>query len=210
MSDTLLCQPETVLVLKPTESKDMMMDNLVSRFLTKLNNKDMLFEQLPIRKIDGLKVDVFIKSYQYCSDLKVYILIEDIMSEIICAHEDCPDHDYRQYYRKEFLMKTINHDELKRILSEILLILQNLKFSKLHGSLYEQGKQILDQTPLTWKRLLNADHIEWSVNECCVCMDDTLSSSICGHNLCRYCFQKLKKLKCPVCRQSLSFDDSDT
>lgn len=156
MSDTI-CQPETVLVLKPTDHKDTMMDELVSRFLTKLHNKENLFERLPIRKIDGLRVDVFLKSFEYCSDIKLYILIEDVISEVMCAHEDCPDHDYRQYFRREFLMKNTNHVELKKILSEILMILQRLKFSKLHGSLYEQGKHVLDTTPLTWKRLVTAD-----------------------------------------------------
>lgn len=193
-----------------TDNKDVMMDTIVSFFMTKLNKNDNLFERLPIRKIDGLKLDVFIKSFKQYSMTKLYLLIESSIPEIVCVHDHYPDHAYKEYFRKDFALKTINNIELKKVIAEIIGILHNLKFSKLYGVLMETDKQQHTDPTLMWKTLLISSHnIEWSVNECPVCMEETFSTSMCGHHLCRYCFQKLKKFKCPTCRQNLSYDDDD-
>lgn len=39
--------------------------------------------------------------------------------------------------------------------------------------------------------------------ECCVCMEQTIMSTNCNHNLCHSCYSKLKTKICPLCRSSL-------
>lgn len=41
-------------------------------------------------------------------------------------------------------------------------------------------------------------------NDCCVCLDQTISISTCNHPLCQKCFSKLKIKICPICRKILS------
>jgi hypothetical protein len=43
--------------------------------------------------------------------------------------------------------------------------------------------------------------------ECCVCLDNTKTTTPCGHKLCIVCWDKVKvlktKLPCPICRSNL-------
>lgn len=184
------------------DKKDNLLEPIVSFLVDKLNMNEDLVMRLPIYKMDEIKVDVFIKSYQY-QKTKIILFIEDVVPELFCVHDDCVG--YHEYMRKYFELKSVNHGEVSKVLEEIRKTLNNLEFSKLHGTFSEKGKH--DNTLLIWKSLLVADNIQWSVNECVVCMEDTISKTICGHHLCRCCFQRLKQSKCPVCRQSLSLDN---
>ena len=46
------------------------------------------------------------------------------------------------------------------------------------------------------------------INECSVCMEKNVVITQCGHNLCRICFDKIKKIDtcttCPICRSCLN------
>lgn len=189
-------------------STDAMLDTIASTFHTRLEKNENLMERLPIRRIDGLKMDVFIKTYKNTTHnlMKMYLLIEDAMPEIFCLGDDCIG--YHEYFRKDFTLKDMNVIEIRKVVEQMLTILNNLEFCKLRGILVEKGQSTPD-TALLWKRLIVADKVEWTINECPVCLDVTLSSTICDHPLCRCCFQKLKKAKCPTCRQALAFDDDD-
>lgn len=189
---------------QPSSDSDPMLDKIADYFLTTLNKNENLFERLPIHKIDGLKLDVFIKSYKIHDSIKINLIIEDAVEELLCLDDDYIG--YHEYFRKQFELKNANSTEMKRIVEEIRMTLNNLEFCKLHGILVEKGKHKLE-TSTVWKSLIVSDNIEWSTNECAVCMDDTFSTTICGHHLCRCCFQKLLKSKCPTCRQPLSCDD---
>ena len=185
-----------------------MLDMITSVFHTKLNKNENLYERLPIRKIDNLKLDVFIKTFKnFNSIMKIYLLIEDALPEFFCLDDDCVG--YHEYFRKDFELKSTDPVEIKKIIEQILVIINNLEFSRLHGRLMEKGKQPPD-TALIWKKLIVADNIEWKVNECPACMEETFSTTICDHPLCRYCFQKLRKTQCPTCRQPLAFEDDDS
>ena len=192
--------------LKQQDKKDDKVETLVALLVQKLKMKEDLIMRLPVHTIDSIKVDVFLKSFQYHKN-RIILFIEDVIPELHCIHDDC--HGYHEYMRKAFELKTIDVVEVSKVVEEICKILNDLEFSKLHGTFSEKGKH--DDTVLIWKSLLVADNIQWSVNECVVCMDETFSRTICGHHLCRCCFQRLKQSKCPVCRQSLSLDaESDS
>ena len=67
-----------------------MLDTITSVFHTKLSKNENLYERLPIRKIDNLKLDVFIKTFKnFNSIMKIYLLIEDALPEFFCIDDDC-------------------------------------------------------------------------------------------------------------------------
>jgi len=37
-------------------------------------------------------------------------------------------------------------------------------------------------------------------DECCVCLENCVTKTSCGHYLCRFCQDKLQTLRCPMCR----------
>ena len=185
-----------------------MLDTITSVFHSKLSKNENLYERLPIRKIDNLKLDVFIKTFKnFNSVMKIYLLIEDALPEFFCIDDDCVG--YHEYFRKDFELKSTDPAEIKKIIEQILVVINNLEFCRLHGRLVEKGKQPPD-TSLLWKKLIVAENIEWKVNECPACMEETFSTTICDHPLCRYCFQKLRKTQCPTCRQPLAFEEDDS
>jgi hypothetical protein len=189
-------------------SNDTRLDALARIFYTKLSKNETLYERLPIRKIDSMKLDVFMKTFKsFNNTMKIYLLIEDAMPEFFCRGDDCIG--YHEYFRKDFELKSKDVVEIKKVIEQVLTILNNLEFCRLHGRLVEKGKQPPD-TSLIWKKMIVADNIEWKVNECPVCMEETFSSTICDHPLCRCCFQKLMKSQCPTCRQPLALDEDDS
>lgn len=184
------------------------LDTISSIFSAKLQKNDHLIERLPIRMLGGLKVDVFLKTYKNSQQQrKIYLLVEDQIPEIFCLEDDCIG--YHEYFRKDFDLKTIDPDEIKKVLEQVILILNNLTFNRLRGVLIEKNQSTIPDLALLWKKLIVAENLEWSIQECVVCMEDTFSTTICDHPLCRLCFQKLKQQKCPSCRQSLTLDDED-
>lgn len=183
-------------------------DALAAIFHTKLSKNEILMERLPIRKIADLKLDVFLKTFKNFNNfMKIYLLIEDAMPEFFCIDDDCVG--YHEYFRKDFELKSNDIGEIKKAIEQVLTILNNLEFCRLHGRLVEKGKQPPD-TSLIWKKMIVADNIEWKVNECPVCMEETFTTTICDHPLCRCCFQKLRKTQCPTCRQPLALEEDDS
>lgn len=189
------------------EEKKDMLEKIVSYFLHKLNKNENLYERLPIRRIDDMKLDVFIKSYKH-QTTKIYLMIEDAIPELACPDDDCII--YHEYFRKDFELKNVNAIEVKKVVEEIRHVLNHLEFCKLRGTLVQKENHA-EEISLVWKSLIEAENIQWSANECVVCLDETFSKTICGHHLCRCCFQKLRTFKCPTCRRPLSYnDDSDS
>jgi len=51
------------------------------------------------------------------------------------------------------------------------------------------------------------DNIVLNIQECCVCLSETKTKTLCGHTLCWTCFDKITK--CPLCRECLKCYESD-
>ena len=47
-------------------------------------------------------------------------------------------------------------------------------------------------------------------NVCCVCGDETNTTTICKHHLCVGCWNKLDKLTCPCCRACVKYTDPES
>ena len=41
------------------------------------------------------------------------------------------------------------------------------------------------------------------INECSVCLDPTITTTICNHYLCQKCYSQLQEKICPSCREDL-------
>jgi hypothetical protein len=57
-------------------------------------------------------------------------------------------------------------------------------------------------------------HLYGNKIECSICLEQTISSTICNHPLCQKCFSKMNKKNCPLCRKPLidelmDYDEDD-
>ena len=44
---------------------------------------------------------------------------------------------------------------------------------------------------------------------CCVCQEITENKTTCGHSLCGDCWERLDRLRCPMCREDCSYCDNE-
>lgn len=122
--------------------------------------------------------------------------------------ENC-SHNKVSYYTNfifEFKNKFFNLNKeakqtvIKKLFTKVKTFLNTLTFNNLKG-LFELPNE---NTYLTEELgLLNEENkFELSI-ECCVCKENTYSVTICNHNLCVRCREKLLDDVCPLCRGKL-------
>lgn len=46
-------------------------------------------------------------------------------------------------------------------------------------------------------------------NECCICLEKTITHTVCNHFICQRCYCKLDNKVCPLCRKVLWSDDNE-
>ena len=110
--------------------------------------------------------------------------------------------------------KDITVSNLKDNLTKLFEDLNNLEFNKFKGCFQVKGEGNTDQeVNLAFKSMFKNENIKSSIQDCCVCLEPTLSHLECGHHLCVLCFDKLeehqfdcdcKEKKCPLCREGIS------
>ena len=56
--------------------------------------------------------------------------------------------------------------------------------------------------------MMNNAHIRLfaEIKECAVCLDPSITKTICNHTLCKKCFCSMVEKKCPLCRKKLNED----
>jgi hypothetical protein len=70
-------------------------------------------------------------------------------------------------------------ESMKSLLDEFIDKLTTIQFDKRSGSFTK-----------------NDDPTE----ECCVCLEETTTKTNCGHTICVPCWNQIKKIQCPLCR----------
>lgn len=130
-----------------------------------------------------------------------------------------------QYLYNELLKpmttKKITKCVLKKYLRIAIDTLPLLKFDKYAGKFTKY--QINIKFMESWNTILNScESISTKSSECCVCHEETLTTtSCCGNKLCYYCWDKIKEkekddiddlaqLPCPMCRSDLYWDKEMT
>lgn len=162
--------------------------------------------RLPIQSIDGVSTDVLISR-----DNEGKVLIIHIRSTWSVGY-DVYSSRYSLY------QKTVSSQEqLDTLFTDII---PTLKYNKLRNKLYEPEDKFTHHLcclALASKVKDTSNKIKLDWENCCVCHDDTICQTSCGHFLCLECDNKLKKKRCPICRnkqynffEEECYDDSDS
>tara|TARA_R110002167_G_scaffold140072_2_gene327774 strand:- start:1286 stop:1792 length:507 start_codon:yes stop_codon:yes gene_type:complete len=82
--------------------------------------------------------------------------------------------------------------------------LNDYSFCKITNSFVLEKKKYNELT-------ITLEGFESTIQECCVCLDKTTSTTYCSHHLCLVCESKLVKTssKCPMCRELYQCMDDD-
>jgi len=89
----------------------------------------------------------------------------------------------------------------------MMLLLKKITFDKFTGRFHHPlnkcgfSKPVVSAFPE-----LECDSIKMDYEKCCVCMENTLTTTHCRHFLCYECKSSLKVHKCPLCRKHLGCD----
>jgi hypothetical protein len=116
---------------------------------------------------------------------------------------------YKIYYetgKKEYAKNKTNIKNKYHLAYQLKLMIENLetlKFSKIKGNFIDENecKKIFCEN-------LALGNLAVKPEICCVCHDETLTTTPCHHNLCYICWEKICKdttIKCPICRTSIEF-----
>jgi len=100
------------------------------------------------------------------------------------------------------------------VLDQIDCDIKIMKFNKLDGVLYtpdilhpkDQGC-VFNHFDEKYHEIMTGGDEDVG-EECCVCLDTTKTTTLCGHKLCVMCWGKIKKngrnIPCPICRKNLT------
>jgi hypothetical protein len=123
-------------------------------------------------------------------------------------HVNCKNYDMFQSI--SFVDCDLNkQDEFKKYIYNTLaytyIIIENFTYHPMLKYLqyYEDVEELVNITKY---------HIELfgEKTECCICLEQTITNTICNHGLCQRCFSLLNEKICPLCRKKLVEDDNYT
>ena len=115
-------------------------------------------------------------------------------------------------YKKTYIEKREKYtiDDYNMILQKISKDLRDMKFNKVEGVFYTSDNSHPLLYSLVGSEDENLNCLSYgcgNVDECCVCLDDTKTTTPCGHKLCVACWVNIKMVKrrlpCPICRENL-------
>ena len=181
--------------------------------------------ELPnIKSIDNMKI--FKVSLLFMRENEVWLQIRsdsirkgyDIDDETcVCYFEENACQMLYNESLKPMTTKNITKCVIKRYLRIAIDTLPLLKFDRYIGKFTKNSHEMKFME--SWNDILrNCDGISTKSDECCVCREDTLTTtSCCGNKLCYYCWDKIKEkqnedihelpeLPCPMCRSDLHWD----
>jgi len=130
----------------------------------------------------------------------LYFSIE-IRSENLIVNSDCGD---SLRYNSVYTSPTIDTvSELQKQLNYIAnTIIPSIKFDVFLGIYTSEDTK---NCPVQQINELVQKIYNKKDEECCVCMERTITKTPCKHILCFLCWEKLKILKCPCCRSNIRY-----
>jgi hypothetical protein len=170
------------------------------------------FISLPIDEIDGLHCEVDIKCEYYDKDKEFIItLIFDYGYHLSDGTDNDETHLISHPSGGYFRVNINDEDGLRNGLCKLFEYINNLSFTKYNGCFVKKNSVCMVVNKLT-KKLKN---VKMSSNQCCVCYDETITRTHCGHHVCRVCLwsvvNKLQKTEdpvdiiCPMCREEIGW-----
>jgi hypothetical protein len=97
---------------------------------------------------------------------------------------------------------TFTIEELADFMKNVHDFIAQLKFDKYVGK-FTPDKFSKVELAKAAKELFT-DMME-DLPTCCVCHDPTETKTICNHSLCIICWEQLKQMTCPICREAISY-----
>lgn len=172
-----------------------------------------------MRKTDGLT-----KEYRFnlpidkICDISVWVEIEFSYKRIRLRINSASIYDDEYGNRSVLFLKTIEKIEvsnLKSSMTKLFEDLNNLELNTFKGCLQvkTETSNTEQEVKLALKSLIKNENIKTTINECCVCLEPTLSFLQCRHHICLLCYEKIEftpcdcddcdneERKCPLCRQ---------
>ena len=106
-----------------------------------------------------------------------------------------------------------------KVIDEIIFHIKNTKFSKLTGFFYLYNRQNLNYRTIENNNIFTKHDSNLMLyvlfpeflknHNCCVCFDETMTITNCGHYICVICWDKIletnKNNGCPLCRSCICF-----
>ena len=171
---------------------------------------------LPVKEIDGVDVEtqfvgnenglsLYITSIAYLYGRKRLITCDTA----IIKHHIL----FKKTYIKKEKGDDYNLKDFINVLEQIDADINIMKFNKLDGVLYTheilhpRGQEcVFNHFDEKSYEIITCDGAV--AEECCVCLDSTKTTTLCGHKLCVMCWGKIKKngrdIPCPICRKNLT------
>jgi hypothetical protein len=132
--------------------------------------------ELPIKKIDGVDVTVYIEKWKLSHNfvMKLAIYFGGLSSKVTNKY-------------------ITNEDEFEKCFDELL----HYKFDKMKND-FVDGRE--EQIPFEFYSRLISPNLTLTYQDCCVCLEKTSGKTKCNHTICESCLTKIKTNKCPLCR----------
>ena len=144
---------------------------------------------VPIDKIDGVNVYVFIEKGYECLDG--------------CRCKKSPMYFAINYVHTERRKERHGIDNQEEF-AEMIEKLKNWRFNKLRNRFVE-GEQV----SADFYDCLTCPTVKLDFEECCCCLEQTTGKTDYKHPICLACLTNLKRSNCPLCREGIYEDDSD-
>ncbi len=101
-------------------------------------------------------------------------------------------------------LSNIDIKTYENMLSHAMNILKKIKFSKLSGEFIVDDNYGRIEAEYRYLNSINLQNdIIFSVEDCSVCHEKTITKTGCKHSLCFLCWSKLNNRVCPICRHDI-------
>tara|TARA_R110002012_G_scaffold158318_1_gene319708 strand:+ start:386 stop:1051 length:666 start_codon:yes stop_codon:yes gene_type:complete len=173
---------------------------------------------LPFAEIDGVRIEnayISMKKHYMWFEIKVRNLDECYAHEFVkgcCIYNKyrilyC---EYPNVWESLETAPCFTKFAIREGMKMLIEIITNLRYEPKNGELTTKNKSKAPSKQL--KLLTSLNNCKTTkINECCVCYDETFTSfRKCNHNVCCRCISNMpRKYKCPMCRERISYMDTD-
>ena len=178
------------------------------------SSSDGFIMPLPFSEICDVKVYCHLNIRLTYAVLKIKT-VDVVLNE--AGEFDCVDlYTENIYGGYDYAKNTrFNKDDISRILIATYKKIKSLRFDKYSGQFTEDGK--IDKTVNRMNKLcklfMNIETIKTYTDICCVCHEQTMTKTACGHHLCYVCWFRINQVEnddtgcmerpCPLCKKDI-------
>lgn len=181
-------------------------------FIEELNNENVdniSISLNSVKKIDKIPVKSHIsisKKFQFLNIITGCSSFTTKISVNLClpSYESVEGYDMFEILQSLYLIgcNLQNEHEFKKYLYNILfygyILIKDFEYHPMLKYLnHKDNIETLLKIKYSFIRLYG------EINECSVCLENTVTKTICGHSLCQKCYSQLQEKKCPTCRSEL-------